>query len=288
MPIVDTPLRYPGGKSQLAPLVIDIMRQNDLFYGEYAEPFAGGAGIACKLLLKSFVTHIYINDFDPAVHAFWYSVINHTDDLCELIDRVEITTEEWRRQKTLQDAKRTRLLALGFSTFFLNRTNRSGIIRGGIIGGHSQEGNYKLDCRFNKPDLISKIQRLGAHRKQISLSQLDVMEFLVQVVPRMPQRALVNLDPPYYVKGPGLYRNFFTEADHTALAMAVEDVQPYWLVTYDNTQETRNLYAQYPLFGNDLNYSAQEKRVGTELLVLDPRLVMPREWLGHAQERRAA
>lgn len=280
MPVIDSPLRYPGGKSQLSPLVIDIMRQNDLFYGEYAEPFAGGAGIACTLLLKSFVTHIHINDLDPAIHAFWASVIKHTDDLCELIQDVSITTEEWRRQRAVQDERRPSILALGFSTFFLNRTNRSGIIRGGIIGGHAQDGDYKLDCRFNKSDLISKIRRIGAHRAQISLSKLDVMDFLTQVVSKLPMRSLVNLDPPYYVKGPGLYRNFFTPEGHALLANAVGSIDPYWLVTYDDTPETRNLYSKYPLFGSSLNYSAQVKRVGTELLVLDPRLIMPSAWLG--------
>ena len=95
MPVTDTPLRYPGGKSQIIPLVVEILRENDMFYGEYAEPFAGGAGIAMSLLLNSYVDRIHINDIDPAVYAFWFSVLNHTEQLCDLIDEAPVTIDEW-------------------------------------------------------------------------------------------------------------------------------------------------------------------------------------------------
>jgi len=126
MPVTDTPLRYPGGKSQLIPFVIDLMRENDLFYGEYAEPFAGGAGIAVSLLLEGYVDRIYLNDFDPAIHAFWEAVLEHSDDLCEKIDRVEVSIEEWHRQRKIFSDTTSSQLEKGFSTLFLNRTNRSG------------------------------------------------------------------------------------------------------------------------------------------------------------------
>jgi len=47
------------------------------------------------------------------------------------------------------------------------------------------------------------------------------------------------------------------------------------MVTYDDVDELRQLYAHYPMFKSQLNYSAQVKRVGTELLILDPRLIQP-------------
>lgn len=275
MPVTDSPLRYPGGKSQLAPLVIDVLRKNELFYGHYAEVFAGGAGIAWKLLLNNYVTHVHINDLDPAIHAFWSCVLNKTDELCERIGTVRITIAQWHKQRAIQARKRSSMLDLGFSTFFLNRTNRSGIIRGGVIGGIDQGGNYALDCRFNKEDLIKKIRRIASYRGQISLHRLDAAEFLKKVLPKIPKRTLVNLDPPYYVKGPELYRNHYTPDDHSALACVVGKIRQYWMVTYDDTPETRKLYSRYALFAHALNYSAQVKRIGAELLILDPRLVLP-------------
>ena len=275
MPITDSPLRYPGGKSQLAPLVIDVLKKNRLLYGNYAEPFVGGAGLALKLLLNSYVSHIYINDVDRAVYAFWHSVLNSPDEMCARIESAKVNVDEWHRQRTIQDQRYYTLMDLGFSTLFMNRTNRSGIIRGGIIGGLDQQGNFKIDCRFNKEDLIRKVRRIAAHKTQVSLFRLDALEFLRTVVARIKGAALINLDPPYMKRGPELYRNHYVPEDHAALAKAVQRIKQRWMVTYDDTPEARALYQRFPLFSQELKYTAQVKRTGVELLVLDPRLELP-------------
>jgi DNA adenine methylase len=278
MPVTNTPLRYPGGKTQLTPLVLDVLRHNGLFYGEYAEPFAGGAGIACSLLLDGYVSRVHINDLDPAIHAFWWSVVHEPERLCQLISRTPVTLAEWRRQKAGQDANDGDLLKLGFSTFFLNRTNRSGIINRGVIGGFEQKGNYPIDCRFHKVNLIKKIERLAAHAEQMSVTNLDGLEFLKGFNRKPVVHTLINIDPPYYVRGPELYKAWFTAEDHSALSKAVAKLKASWMVTYDSTPETQELYKKYPSFSNSLRYTAQVKRSGVELLVVDPRLHLP-PWL---------
>jgi DNA adenine methylase len=277
MPTTDTPLRYPGGKSQLIPFVLDLMRENRLFYGEYAEPFAGGAGIAVKLLLDGYVSKIHLNDFDPAIYALWHSIINATDELCELVASADVSISEWHRQrKSYLSVKPMPLLEKGFATLFLNRTNRSGIIKAGVIGGLNQDSEYKLDCRFNKTDLVRKIRRIGNRSDQISLSCLDAEAFVRTIIPTTGEKTLVNLDPPYFGKGRDLYTNFYQPSDHAQLAEAVSTIGRRWMVTYDDAPEIRALYRQYPLYGSHLNYSAQIKRLGTELLVLDPKLIVPK------------
>ncbi len=276
MPTTDTPLRYPGGKSQLTPLVVEILTDNDLLYGEYAEPFAGGAGIAMHLLLNGYVSRIYLNDFDPSIYAFWYSVVHLTDDLCEKIYQSNVTIDEWKAQRTkLFDSKRLSILDRGFATFFLNRTNRSGIINAGVIGGLDQRGIYKLDCRFSKNDLLRKIQRIGSYRDQIELSESDAIDFLNLTIPKTSRHTLVNLDPPYFHKGQELYVNFYQRDDHSKLARAIKKLRRRWMLTYDDTKEIRHLYRDLPAYQASLNYSAQIKRVGSELLVLDPKIVAP-------------
>ncbi|MEI7298263.1 DNA adenine methylase [Paraburkholderia tropica] len=275
MPSTDTALRYPGGKTQLAPVVIDILKANDLFYGDYVEPFAGGAGIVWRLLLNDYVDNVYINDLDPAIYSFWWSVLNKTDALCDRIESTPITIEEWHRQKAVHDKRRAGLLERGFSTFFLNRTNRSGILSGGVIGGLEQAGEYKIDCRFNKIDLIRKIRRIAAQKDRVHLYGLDAVEFIRDVLPNVPRRALVNLDPPYYLRGPELYRNHYVHEDHAELAREVRTIKQSWMVTYDDAPEIRSLYGNLPIYRHLLNYTAQVKRVGAEILVLDPRLSAP-------------
>jgi DNA adenine methylase len=285
MPYTDSPLRYPGGKTQLAPFVIDLLGANDMFYGHYVEAFAGGAGIAWRLLFNNYVTHIHINDIDPALYAFWHCALNRTDELCERIDRGKVSMAAWWRHKAVQKQSRPAQLELAMSTFFINRTSRSGIMDGGVIGGNDQTGNYKIDARFNKTDLLRKIRRIGEYRSQVSLSRLDALDFLRTKLKTLPKATLVNLDPPYFAKGHELYTNHYTAPDHARLARAVRRLRPRWMVTYDDVPDTRALYADLPCYGHELYYSAQIKRTGVELLVLDPRLNPP---AGLRDPRKAA
>ncbi|RCK53789.1 hypothetical protein TH25_04650 [Thalassospira profundimaris] len=276
MPVTDSPLRYPGGKSQLIPFIIDLMRKNDLFYGQYAEPFAGGAGVPLKLLLDGYVDKVYINDFDEAIYSFWASVLEEPEELSRMIRDVKVDIDTWREMRRIYfDRKEVTRLELGFSTLFLNRTNRSGIIKAGVIGGVQQLGKYKLDCRFNKDDLIRKIMRIAGRRDGICLTNLDALDFLDTVIPNTDNNILVNLDPPYFGKGKDLYANYYNFDDHQALAEKIYSLGRKWIVTYDDVSEIRDLYSHFPMYTNQLNYSAQVKRVGTELLVAMPGLVLP-------------
>lgn len=276
MPVTYSPLRYPGGKTQLAPFVIELLRANGLFYGSYAEPFAGGCGVALKLLMDGFMSEIHINDIDPAIYSLWASVIDDTDALCALIESTQITIEEWHHQKCIQATGGESTLQLGFSTLFMNRTNRSGILKAGVIGGLEQNGNYLIDCRFNKNDLIKKVRRIGLYRDHIHLTKLDALEFIKKIGKKIPGKALINIDPPYYKRGPELYRNFYQHSDHVSLAKQIAKLGKPWMVTYDDAPEIRSIYSGYPSLKKTLRYSAQVKRMGVELLIVDPTLRIPR------------
>lgn len=275
MPATNTPLRYPGGKSQTSNVITSIIRENQLILGDYAEPFAGGAGVACTLLLKNIVSNIHLNDIDKAIYSFWKTSIFETDAFCKLIEGTDINIDEWHKQKSIKDNPSSTELELGFSTFFLNRTNRSGIIKGGVIGGKDQAGKYKIDCRFHKTNLIKKIRKLASLRDRIKLHNLDALQFIEQILPLTPTKTLVNIDPPYYKKGPALYESHYQPNDHKKLAGAIPNIEQKWLVTYDNATEIKELYNDYPNLNWSLNYSAQKKCKELELFIFDPRLVIP-------------
>ncbi len=262
-----TPLRYPGGKSKFAPFVKDFMEINDL-NGDYLEPYAGGAGVALDLLFSGHCKNIHINDLDIAVFNFWQSVTIHTDDFLKLIYDTNITMEEWHKQKViLNNPSDYDQLTHGFATFFLNRTNRSGILKGGVIGGKNQNGNYKLDVRFNKENLAKRIEKIGLHASKINVYNLDALNLLAQVDTLLPQNSLIYLDPPYYVKGKGLYRNFYNHEDHVQIRDALDHVQTKWIVSYDNCLEIKDIYKGYHQEDYDLNYSAYYKMKGSEVMI---------------------
>lgn len=279
MPTTDSPLRYPGGKTQLAPFVLDLARTNGVLRGVYAEPFAGGAGIAWRLLLSGDMTEVWLNDIDPAISAFWHAVVREPDPLCERILKTEITMTEWERQRVALFDPHSSLQERAFATLFLNRTNRSGILKAGVIGGKGQAGSYKLDCRFNRDELIQKIRRIHAYRDVIQLSQLDAEECLRDWNKRLPKRALLNIDPPYFAQGRDLYLSFYEHKDHARLAELVRGLRCPWMLTYDDVPEVEELYMGLPTYRKGLTYYAQVKRRASELLILSSRLVIPKELL---------
>ncbi|MBE4916873.1 DNA adenine methylase, partial [Enterobacter cloacae complex sp. P4RS] len=234
-----TPLRYPGGKGKLTEFLKDLIKINELEGCTYVEPYAGGAGVALNLLFEGVVSKIVLNDLNPSIHAFWHSVLYENDALCKLIAETQVNMDEWYKQKEIQSsAQEHSQLTLGFSTFFLNRTNRSGIINAGVIGGKEQTGKWKIHARYNKEALINRITKIGTLSDSISLYNKDAIVLLDETVPFLEGKILVYLDPPYYVKGQGLYQNFYQHDDHVNIANTVTNkLHSPWVVSYDATKE---------------------------------------------------
>lgn len=263
-----TPLRYPGGKAKLTNWFHELINYNNLQNCHYIELYAGGAGAAIKLLLTGAVKTITINDNDPVVYAFWWSVLNKTNELIELIEITDVTPDNWYKQKhIMMNHAEYSMLEKGFSTFFLNRTNRSGILKGGMIGGKNQTGNYKIDARFNKDNLIKRICHIANLKKNIHLFNNDAIEMFDWIKSCNPKETLVYLDPPYYNKGSQLYRNFYTYKDHENISKLVDTIETPCIVTYDNCQEIRDLYSNLSAETFNIKYSAHLDRPNaTELL----------------------
>lgn len=272
-----SPLRYPGGKTRLINLIKDVINLNELNGGVYIEPYAGGASLALSLIIDGCMDRVVINDYDRSIYAFWECALHQTESLIEKIIDTPVTIEEWKRQRDIQKNKATAsVLDLGFSTFFLNRTNRSGILKAGVIGGLGQAGAYKIDARFNKDVLIKKIQSIACYRDRIIVSNFDAIHLLSRYK-NVASKNLFFLDPPYYVKGRDLYVNYYKEADHIALAQSIQGRKRInWLMTYDEHPQILDMYSKCNISRFQLSYSAGESKQGTELLISSSGLLIPR------------
>lgn len=273
-----TPLRYPGGKGKLVPYIKRLFEENMLVDGVYVEPYAGGAAVALELLLHEYVRKIYINDISDGVAAFWRSVLNDTDALCSLIAAAELTMPEWYRQREIQRNPTDHDdITLGYSTFYLNRTNRSGILGAGVIGGKEQRGKWKIDARFNTVDLVQRIHTIARVRNRIEFHQQDAIAFIDSVVPSLPKKSLIYLDPPYYVKGSDLYLHHYQHEDHVKIAKRVALLRSKnWIVSYDNAPQVRDMYCKFRSIVYGLSYSAQDRYQGAETMYFSDGLAIPK------------
>ena len=272
-----SPLRYPGGKGKLASFMEYMIDQLGHRGGTYIEPFAGGAGIAMELLLRNVVSRIVINDYDKAVWSFWKAILTETDRFVEEIRMVPLTVDEWQKQHEILVTQNDKYsFELGFAAFYLNRTNRSGIIKGGVIGGQEQAKDWKMDVRFKREELVTRIQRIAARKKDIKLYNKDVNSFIRNYVPLYEENALIYFDPPYFRKGQQLYMNFFNYKDHVRIEQEIrEHVNCDWIITYDYEPQIEEIYHNYNLRLYDLNYSVSTKRKANELMIFKDGIIIP-------------
>ncbi|MCH4272608.1 MAG: DNA adenine methylase [Kerstersia gyiorum] len=273
-----TPLRYPGGKARFAPLIADVIERNALAGGHYLEPYAGGAGVALVLLMDGLVERIHINDVDEAIAVFWRTATQQVSQLIEMVANEAVTMEAWHHWRAIMLGQiEGTELERGFATLFMNRTNRSGILKAGVIGGKSQSGKYKLDARFMRDELCLRLERIGHHAESISVYEEDAYSLLRRCHSFLPTNSLIYLDPPYYVKGAGLYRNFYKHDDHEKIArlLGSNRFRRPWIVSYDNTEEICEMYSYAHSFTYGLNYTAQRRYTGSEVMFFSDRLTPP-------------
>lgn len=274
-----SPLRYPGGKNKLAKFIARICERNNI-NGHYIEPYAGGASVALYLLFENYVSEITINDKDRAIYAFWQSAVHETDKLISLIKTTRVTISNWKKQRDILKQKETSpLLELGFATFFLNRTNVSGILNGGPIGNINRTGKYKLGCRFNKKALIRRIEKIAQYKNKIHVSGIDALKLIEKTEKESEAtNSIFYFDPPYYLKGESLYMNHYEKDDHVAVGEAIKNIKGLrWIVSYDDHPQIKKIYKNCKSKKHILHHSAHGSRIGKETLFFSPGLIVPRK-----------
>ncbi len=271
-----TPLRYPGGKQKLTPFVQELLESNQID-GHYVEPYAGGAGVALSLLLSRKVKYIHLNDSDRRIYAFWYAVKNTNELLCSKIASASLTIDEWKfRREILKNPSKYDLFEVGFSTFYMNRCNRSGVLKAGVIGGLNQDGNYKMDARFSRNDLIRRIELIGLFSDNIFISNLDAEDYIENYIPALDDNSLIYFDPPYFNKAKDLYLNSYLTEDHKRLADRIQrNVNKRWILSYDSVPEITSLYQKRRHFEYNLQYSAARNYKGREVFFFCDDLKLP-------------
>ena len=269
MPKLLSPLRYPGGKSKIYSKVKNLITTNTLDSRIYVEPFAGGFAIGIGLLCENIVKAVVLNDFDLHIYNFWFSVLHHTEELLKRIHDTPITIKVREKQKNIYKDSSTDVLSDGFATLFLNRVNFSGVINGGPIGGLSQNGTYKLDCRFNKEEIKKRIEGIAQFKDCISLYNCDASDLIINQLQNIVNTAFFNIDPPYVKNGQRLYANYFKTEDHRNLEKIINEHlrETRWIVTYDDCDLIRDIYKKYHMVEYDIQHNVSGNIQRKEIVI---------------------
>ncbi len=275
-----SPLRYPGGKARISAFIEDILFLNNLDNCTLYELYAGGAGASLNILLNGLCKKIVLNDLDYHIYAFWFTILNHTEEFIKLVKDINVDIENWYMQNRIyENFKEYNIIDVGFSTFFLNRSNRSGILyKAGPIGGKAQNGSFKIDVRFNKSDLIKRIERIAQHKDKIVLLNIETKELIKEIFIEPQNNNFVFLDPPYYKQGENLYLNFYKDSDHVELKnILTKNKTSNWFLTYDNCVRVNELYKNCRRSFLPMSYTLQSKRKSKEVMIFSDNLYLPKK-----------
>ena len=271
-----SPLRYPGGKGKLSKYISDLLNINNLDGATFYELFAGGAGVSMNLLSHGIVDNVVLNDLNDFVYQFWSQILTNTEEFIALIENTKINLVSWMHYKDVYESPKNRSnIELAFCFFFLNRCNRSGIANAGPIGGLNQNGNYKIDVRFNKRNLIKRIEKIRALDDKIRLSNCDAKKIIDDN--QFDEYGFIFLDPPYFKQGESLYDSFYNLAQHRELAYSLCKLDSCnWLLTYDDVMEIIELYQNKEIYKIRMSHTLQHKKKIDELLIFNKALRNPK------------
>lgn len=283
-----SPLRYPGGKNVLSKFIEDLVKKSCLKGSTYYELYAGGAGAGLKLLFNGTFESIVLNDADIHVYAFWKSILEQNEEFIKRIEACDINLDTWHEQRDVYaKPENFSIIDVGFSTFFLNRCNRSGILhKAGPIGGMEQTGTYKIGARFNKETLIQRIHKIGEWCDKIIIRNEEASLLLEEIFNHAHTNdTFVFLDPPYYKQGENLYLNYYEHNDHKDLAEILkQNLDESWFLSYDNQEEIIDLYSELRMSTYSTRYSLQDKKKASEILIFSDSLDIPDTFRIHKKE----
>lgn len=260
-----SPFRYPGGKGKLSKFIALFLAANNLQGCTLIEPFCGGAGGTLPLLLSGMIDKLILNDLNPGISGFWKSLKNKPDQLIGMIENEPVNIYAWEHwRKIYFSTEKYSDLEKGFAAFFLNRTNRSGILHAGPIGGREQTGDYLIDCRFTRNTLVKRIEKIVELSKRIVVTKSDACKAIHNV----SSECFIYADPPYVKEGKNIYNEFcFSDKKHLAFSKKIKRSEAHWLLSYDDHPLIHQLYSNSGINIVELSYAINKARVGKELLI---------------------
>lgn len=258
---ITTPLRYPGGKAKALKKILPFIPKNFL---EYREPFLGGASVFIALKQQYPNVTYKIGDLNRDVYCFWATLKENTNELIKAITQIKKSCKDGARlYSKLSYSKTTGVFGRALRFYVLNRITYSGTV---------DSGGYSFEA-FEKRFTLSKIDNLQFLGKLLENVEI-INESYEHLLFAKGEQVFIFLDPPYWAarKSPLYGRNghlnkFF---DHTQFAENIRKCKHKWLITCDDSELIRDLFAFAHLYQWEMKYTGLNKKKainGKELFI---------------------
>ncbi|MEM6319894.1 MAG: DNA adenine methylase [Bacteroidota bacterium] len=264
MSSINSPFRYAGGKFYARKLILEHIPKHT----HYIEPFAGGGSI---FFAKEKVSFNQLNDIDPGLTNVFTTIRDNPEGLINFLKKRPVKEsriptkftkgvklgeplpaikelhsffkKEFKAEDKLEQAGRW---------YYLNRTSYSGIMNpSGMYWGYGDK--YSMQPKNWARNILRTSEKLQG----IQITNLD----FEAVIDNAPDNALLFVDPPYFnADQDKFYTHYFVKEDHYRLEKCLKrnSQRLYIFLTYDNTDDVRNLYSWMPaIHDKEWNYCIQ-------------------------------
>jgi DNA adenine methylase len=180
-------------------------------------------------------------ELDKQVAAVWHTILEADGEwLADALVRFELTPHAvaaalGRTDATLSVPERA------FNTLLKNRVNRGGILAPGAGLVKYGENGRGLASRWYPATLKRRILDIVAIRNQITFIEGDGLEIIRRHAAE--KRVAFFIDPPYTAAGKKAGSRLYScsQLDHEELFGIVATIHGHFLMTYDDTEEVREL-----------------------------------------------
>ena len=238
---MNSPFRYAGGKFYARKLIMQYIPD----HSGYIEPFAGGASIFFAQPKAEFN---WLNDIDPELMNCLTQIRDHAEALVSLI-KDEVASKE-RHSFYKNEFRPKNKLERALRWYYINRTSYSGIMK-------MQNCYWGYGDKYSKrPENWPKtIFEASIKLQGVKLTTYDFWD----VISAVPAESFLFIDPPYFNADQDKFYPFsFNHHDHFRLAEVLQANahKLSFLLTYDNSQEVRELYKWCPtILEKEWNYT---------------------------------
>lgn len=241
-----SPFRYPGGKTWLVPRIRQWLASRNEKPAEFIEPFAGGGIVSLTVAAEQLATHVTMVELDAQVAAVWQTIL--TEDggkwLANQILEFDLTNLSPEALRKIVGRETTSISERAFQTILKNRTYRGGILAAGSAPMKDGENGKGIASRWYPETLKKRILDIVAIRDTITFLASDGLEVIRQTA-HCPN-TVFYIDPPYTAAGKRAGRRLYTHSqlDHEELFHLSRSLAGDFLMTYDDTEEVRDLARQ--------------------------------------------